>query len=147
MTPEIAAGLTELVADWVRRTAEARALAMVGSWARGNPLPDSDLDLLVLAVDPDRYFHTPPWPGGISFEHAGHRVVSHRIEDYGAVRSYQIQLAPSAELELSFGSVDWARTDPVDTGTAHIARDAFKIVVDKDALLQRLLDALATGPT
>jgi hypothetical protein len=142
MTPAVAAALTELVAEWVRQTRGARALAMVGSWARGNPRPDSDLDLLVLANEPDRYFRDPPWPDQMSFNKIGHRIESHSVEDYGAVRSYHIMLTPPAELELSFGSLGWASTAPADAGTVRIVSDACKIIVDKDALLQRLLAAL-----
>jgi len=34
---------------------------VAGSWARGNPRPDSDLDLIVLVSDPERYGTDAAW--------------------------------------------------------------------------------------
>jgi hypothetical protein len=41
--------LTAAVCSWAIRREDIRAMAMVGSWARGNPGPASDLDLLLLS--------------------------------------------------------------------------------------------------
>ena len=40
--------ITAAVANWAIERDDIRAMAILGSWVRGNPRPTSDLDLLVL---------------------------------------------------------------------------------------------------
>jgi uncharacterized protein len=42
------------VVRWALDRPDVRAVGMVGSWARGDARPDSDVDLVVLADDPAR---------------------------------------------------------------------------------------------
>jgi hypothetical protein len=139
VSPEAADSLTKLVAEWVRRTPELRALAVVGSRARGNPRPDSDLDLLVLAADPEKYRPGLLWTDRIHFGAAGFSLVAAKTARYGAVFSHHLRLSPRADVEVSFAAPGWAATNPIDAGTLQIVRTGFAVAVDKDGLFQRLL--------
>ena len=44
--------LLERAASWASTRGDVAALALVGSWARGAPRADSDVDLVLLTVDP-----------------------------------------------------------------------------------------------
>jgi predicted nucleotidyltransferase len=120
-----------------------RALALCGSWARGNPRPDSDLDLLIVAENPQRWRRRQQWLRDLTFETAGFHYARHRTATYGVVWSAHVELEPAAELELTFASPTWASTDPIDPGTHFIISDAFRVLVDKDGLLGRLLEVIS----
>jgi len=133
--------LTAMMQAFVRENDDFRAMGVCGSWARGNARPDSDLDILIIARDPDRLRRRQEWIGELKFRDADFRYLSHKTARYGAVWSAHIQLEPAAEVELGLAGESWASTSPIDSGTRHIVNDAFKIVVDKDGRLERLIAA------
>ena len=118
-----------------------RAVAICGSWARGDPGPASDLDVLIIAKDPKSLHCNQEWMKDLQFDDAGFRYVGHETATYGAVWSAHIDLEPHAALELTFAERCWASIDPIDPGTREVVTDAFQILVDKDSVLQRLRDA------
>lgn len=137
--------LTAIVRTLVDARDDLRALAVCGSGARGNPRPDSDLDLLIVARDVARWRDAHDWIGELPYGEARLAYRSHTAARYGAVWSAHIRLEPDAALELTFAAPDWANHDPVDPGTRQVVRDAFAIVVDKDKHLARLVEACAGG--
>jgi len=142
MSPKTAENLTALVAGWVARQPDLLGLALAGSWARGNARPESDLDLVILTTDPDRYRRDAAWLGTLGLEDAFYRIVSRTAAQYGVVWSWHLQLEPDATLELAFAGPGWASINPVEAGTRRVVEDGFKILVDKDGRLGALLDAL-----
>jgi predicted nucleotidyltransferase len=134
--------VTAAVADWAIERADIRAMAMLGSWARGNPRPGSDLDLLLLSDLAAEYQRCSTWLTGIDFRNAGFRPRSSERAVYGVVWSEHVHLLPAAEVELAFAKCSWAGTDPVDAGTRVVVRDAFQIIFDRDGILAKLVDAV-----
>jgi uncharacterized protein len=118
-----------------------RAVAICGSWARGDPGPDSDLDVLIITKDPESLRCNKEWIRELEFADAGFRYVGHETVTYGVVWSAHISLEPHAALELTFAEPSWASVDPLDPGTREVVTDAFEILVDKDSVLQRLRNA------
>jgi hypothetical protein len=145
MTPEQANALIAVIARWVDARSDLRGLALCGSWARGDARVDSDLDLVVLSAEPDRLADQGFLPE-IDFPGAGFQSVSATKAHYGAVWSWHIDLHPSADVELTVAALAWASTAPMDEGTRAIAKDALRILVDKDELLKRLLGKLDEAP-
>ena len=145
MTPDQARALTDAIARWVEARPDLKSLALVGSWARGAARPDSDIDLLVLANDPSAFRTSRDWLAQVL--PPPFRVLSERIVDYGGVFSWHTLVGPEVELELSFGPLAWAATDPIDAGTLGVVRGGFRIIVDKDGRLRRLVDAVDSLPT
>jgi predicted nucleotidyltransferase len=145
MQPAGADAIVRAVAAWARTRRDIRAMALVGSWARGNPHRRSDIDLVLLSDRAAEYRRRRKWLAEIDFEGAGYRVQSSQNARYGAVWSRHVTLVPSAKVELTFAKRSWARTDPVDPGTRGIVMDAFRTIVDKDRLLAALIDAMMSG--
>jgi len=133
------------VARWAIERDDIRALALAGSWARGNPRQASDIDLLLLSDRAHDYRGRRKWLSEINFRDAGYRQQSSESAIYGVVWSRHIHLLPAVELELTFAPCSWAKTDPVDEGTQGLVKDAFRIIFDRDGILARLVAAVASG--
>ena len=46
------------------------------------------------------------------------------------------------EVEFDLTNTEWASTNPVDDGTKRVVTDGMKILVDKNGLLKKLLEAV-----
>ena len=137
--------IIDAVMDWAIERADVRAMACVGSWARGDPRDASDIDLLLLTDRTEEYRRRRKWLSEIDFGKAGFRVQSNESAVYGAVWSRHVHLLPMAEVELTFANCSWARTDPIDCGTRGVVEDALRIAFDKDGALARLVSVVMAG--
>jgi predicted nucleotidyltransferase len=133
--------IVSAVARWAIERDDIRAMALAGSWARGNPRQVSDIDLLLLSDRAHDYRGRPD----IDFASAGYRLLLSGSAIYGVVWSRHVKLLPAAEVELTFAACSWARTNPVDGGTRGVVQDAFRIIFDKDGILAKLVDAVMPG--
>jgi hypothetical protein len=138
VTPQQADLLVDAVRVWLEGRNDLRALAVAGSWARGNPKPSSDLDLIIVASDPEKYQFPDGWLCDVPFAIAGFKIDHYATCMYGIVWSCRVSLQPDAEVELTFAASAWANINPLDPGTKFVVADAFRIIVDKDGALQRL---------
>lgn len=137
-----AGGIVSAVTAWALAHEDIRGMALVGSWARGNPHQGSDIDLLLLSDRADEYRRRRKWLNEIDFEGAGYRVLSTENASYGVVWSQHITLVPAAKVEMTFARCSWARIDPVDVGTRSVVTDAFRVIFDKDRILAMLVEAV-----
>jgi uncharacterized protein len=133
------------VSSWATKRGDIRAMALVGSWARGNQGQASDIDLLLLSDRADEYRHSQEWLAEIDFRGTGYRLNSSESANYGVVCSRHIHLLPAAEVELTFAGCCWAQTEPIDDGTRSMVKDAFQIIFDKDGMLSTLIAAVMSG--
>lgn len=137
--------IVNAVTNWAVKRGDIRAMALVGSWARGNPHQVSDIDLLLLSDRVYEYRHCQEWLTEIGFGGAGYRLNSSESATYGVVWSRHVHLLPAAEVELAFAKCSWAQTEPVDGGTRGVVNDAFQIIFDKDGMLSKLISAVMSG--
>ncbi|HTC05663.1 MAG TPA: nucleotidyltransferase domain-containing protein [Xanthobacteraceae bacterium] len=137
-----ASALVSAVTSWAIRRGDIRAMALVGSWARGDPNQISDIDLLLLSDRVHEYRRCQEWLTEIDFAGAGYRLHSSESASYGVVWSRHVHLLPAAEVELAFAACSWAQTAPVDDGTRGVVKDAFRIIFDKDEMLSKLVAAV-----
>jgi predicted nucleotidyltransferase len=86
--------LLTMVRGMVQARDDLRALAVCGSWARGSPRADSDLDLLILAREPTEWRTHLDWLRDLPFEQAGFRIRAVETATYGEVWSAHICLGP-----------------------------------------------------
>ena len=133
--------LIAIVREMVEGCDELRALALCGSWARGDARPDSDIDLLALARDPAPWRNDTSWVIGLPYARARLAYRGHWIASYGIAWSAHVDLGPGVELELTFAPPSWADIDPIDPGTRAVVSGGFEIEVDKDDRLARLAEA------
>lgn len=134
--PDRVASILDRVTDWAKSRPDVRGLALAGSRARGQAREDSDIDLLLLTGDPNR-FRDPAWLADLDWPRA-----RWSDEEYGAVWSRRIWLNAEAEIKLSFAYLAWADVSPIDPGTRKVFSDGFRIVYDPDGLFERLAIAI-----
>lgn len=140
---ELTDAILRVAAGWAAAQSDIVGLALVGSWARGTARPDSDIDLMVLTHDPERYRRDRSWLAEIDWALIGLPVIGWRDADYGAVWSRHITLADAVEVEFSFGEPSWAETEPIDIGTHRVAARGLRPLYDPRDLFTGLLDAIA----
>jgi RimJ/RimL family protein N-acetyltransferase len=135
--PEEVEALLSHVAEWAGGRSDLVAVAVVGSRARGPARGDSDLDLVLLSCDPERYFREESWAqeiGGAQVRGSAHR---------GMLFEQRLTTAAGLELDLGIGPPHWASTQPLDAGTERVAREGLRIVYDPEKVLARLKEAVA----
>ncbi len=120
---------------WGSRRADVRAIALVGSWARGEASCGSDVDVVLLTTDPASYLTTDDWALAL-----GAKVVGTR--QWGVLTERRLLTATGVEVDFGVVHPSWAATAPIDEGTAEVARDGLIPVYDPDAVLQRLKHAV-----
>jgi len=131
--------LLERIATWAASREDVRAVALVGSWARGTAVPDSDVDLIVLADDPGGCADDPSWLDALGV--AG----PVRVGEWGPLSERRGVTPEGVEVEVCFGPPAWAATDPVDPGTARVVADGLRVVHDPGEHLAALLAAVKLG--
>lgn len=117
---------------WAEERQDIRALALVGSFARGDARPDSDLDIVLLTRDPGMFLRDTTWVS--TFERAANIV---DIEPYGKVTSVRALFDDGLEVEFGIAPADWA-SEPYDKGTEHVVRGGIAVLMDRDGHVTRL---------
>jgi len=135
LNPATACELTRIIAAWAADKPTCRAVAIVGSFARGQAKPGSDLDLLILTTSPDRYGSSLEWLAATGLAAAGYRIRAAERARYGRAFSWHIELEREGLLELTFADPSWAERESIDPGTRRVVADGMVIVADKDGLL------------
>ncbi|MER7013522.1 nucleotidyltransferase domain-containing protein [Saccharopolyspora sp. NPDC000359] len=126
--------------EWADTCPDVQALALVGSYARppGAETDESDVDIIVVTSDPDRYTG--------STGHLPQVLVLPllRAEQWGPVAERRLRHAATGlVVELNLTTPRWAATDPeVDGGTRRVVRDGLRVLRDPEGLLARLVEAV-----
>lgn len=126
------------VLAWASTQEDVVALALVGSWARGNPHRHSDMDFIILSDAPRTRSADVGWTRALCRTFLHGRLKHWCNGFYGAVWSRHFTLASGQEIELSFGAQPWACTAPIDSGTRYVVQDAMVVLYDPLGLLATL---------
>lgn len=123
------------VTAWAAGRGDVVGLLLVGSVARNEARPDSDVDLMLLVTDPDRY-RAGTWTASLGL---GQPAL---MRTWGVITERRFIIASGLEVELNVGAADWARTEPCDPGTRRVVTDGARILHDPSGILRDLLHAL-----
>lgn len=140
--PDVAAvaGFLDSVTRWAPRQAGVLAVGLAGSWARGAASPLSDVDLVVVVTDPDRWLADDAWLADFG------SVTRVEDEDWGLLRSRRVFFADGLEVEFGITTEAWTRP-PLDPGTRGVIADGFRVLYDLDGALGRAVAAVRlAGP-
>lgn len=134
--------ILELVRAWTETQPRIRAVALVGSWARGQARANSDLDLMFLTSNPELFLHNASWHHCLLWQEIGLEISDYYDLTYGVVWSRHLCFNSRQEIEFSFGALNWADTKPIDLGTYRVASSGLKIIYDPDRLLANLMTTM-----
>ncbi len=107
-----------------------QAIALVGSYARGTARDDSDIDLVILTHQPQKYLEELKWIKGFG------SVEKHQTEDYGKLASIRVWYENGVEVEYGITGPDWAAL-PLDAGTQEVIRGGMIVLFERGNLLSR----------
>jgi hypothetical protein len=107
---------------------DPKAIALVGSHARGAARETSDVDLILLTENPQAYFEDVDWIRRFG------EPIRWQSEDWGKIRSLRVWYKSGLEVEFGVGDLDWA-SPPVDEGTRRVILDGVKVLHDQDGFL------------
>ena len=126
------------VRDWAAHQPTIAAVALVGSHARSEVRPDSDIDLVLLCEEPHAFLAHTSW-----IHHFGEVRTCH-TEDWGVVTSLRVHYTESFEVEFGLTTLAWAGL-PVDPGTQYVVAPGMRILWDREGLLGRLWEAVSAA--
>ncbi|MGD8402164.1 MAG: nucleotidyltransferase domain-containing protein [Anaerolineales bacterium] len=118
------------VTQWAATQEDIQALALVGSYARGAAKETSDVDLVLIAREPERYLHDLDWIGRFG------SVEEQQIEDYGLLISVRVWYADGPEVEYGLTDERWT-TVPLDEGSRRVIADGMRVLFERGPILSR----------
>ena len=113
-----------------------KALLLIGSYARGEAREDSDIDLVLLTDQPNKYLDD------VTFARAFGITEKIEKEYWGRVTSLRIWYQDSFEVELGVTTPDWITGRPLDSGTLRALTDGAKVLIDNIGGIEELIKTL-----
>ncbi len=123
------------VSEWAKDSGEVISLALVGSYARNQARPDSDIDFMILCGDKNALIKKVSWL--VIFGEPA-RIEK---EEWGVVDAYRVHYHDGPEIEFGIANVSWADI-PIDAGTRQVVANGMQILVDKTGLLGKLQESI-----
>ena len=115
---------------WASDQPDVQGLALVGSYARGAAKDDSDIDLVILTDQPQKYLGDLKWIDRFGV------VEKHQTEDYGKLISLRVWYQNGHEVEYGITTPAWAMT-PLDAGTQEVILGGMIVLFERGILLSR----------
>jgi len=100
---------------------------------------------MVITSNPELFRQETQWIHEIDWDQLELSVANWKDAEYGLVWSRHVLLSNGLEVELGFGSPQWAAVDPIDTGTKQVVLDGCWILLDPTGLLNQLLQRATQG--
>ena len=127
--------LTELV-SWAGSEEVVLGVALVGSYARGEARPDSDIDLVLLCKESAALLNDTQWLARFG------DTVSSRHGDYGVVQSEHVLYSDGLNVEYGVTTLEWTETQPIDDGTRRVVTDGLRILYDPSGAFRKIQEAV-----
>lgn len=121
------------LSSWAAGQSQLSGVLLVGSHARGVSWPDSDVDLVLLAVDPQIYLKNIEWAADFS------PVSRHALEDWGKLTSLRVWYQNGLEVEFGFTNQSWI-TSPLDAGTRQVLAAGYRILFERHSLISKVIE-------
>jgi len=117
-------------AGWADAQPDIQAVALVGSYARNAATKTSDIDLVIIANQPETYLQDVAWTRRFG------QVRRQQVEDYGKVTSIRVWYTDGREVEYGITNESWAAL-PLDEGTHRVISDGMRVLFEREPILSR----------
>ena len=124
-------GFVSEFSRWAANLPDILAVALVGSYARNEATDTSDVDLVILAREPEAYLQETQWARYFG------PIDRQQIENYGKVTSLRIWYSAGHEVEYGFTDRTWAAL-PLDEGSKKVISGGMEILYERESILSRL---------
>ncbi|HEY3476288.1 MAG TPA: nucleotidyltransferase domain-containing protein [Anaerolineales bacterium] len=115
---------------WASEQPDVQGVALVGSYARGEARDDSDIDLVILTEQPQKYLDGLKWTERFGI------VEKTQTEDYGKLTSLRVWYQNGLEVEYGITEPDWASV-PLDAGTREVILGGMIVLFERGMLLSK----------
>ncbi len=129
-------GFLNQFTEWAASREDVMAVVLVGSFARGAARDDSDIDLVLICDDPQRYLKDDQWLKNFG------GVTAVQNEDWGLVQSRRVFYEGVGEVEFGLTTAQWTATNPVDAGTRRVIIDGARILYDRKGVMVALMKVM-----
>jgi predicted nucleotidyltransferase len=116
---------------WAANQPGILAVALVGSYARNQATDASDVDLVIIASEPETYLQDTRWA-----QHFG-TISLQQMESYGKVTSLRVCYSGGHEIEYGITDDMWPAL-PLDEGTTKVISGGVQILFERGSILSRL---------
>ena len=117
--------------QWAASQPGILAVALLGSYARNEATPASDVDLLIIASEPDTYIQDTRWA------HYFGPISRQQFENYGKVTSLRVWYSGGPEIEYGFTDETWTVL-PLDEGTKKVISGGMQILSERRPVLSQM---------
>jgi predicted nucleotidyltransferase len=124
------------VQRWAYYNEGILGLALIGSYARHQAKPESDIDFMIICGENLKLENDLSWINRFG------KVKSCNIENWGIVTSIRVFYKDGQEIEFGIASKEWANL-PVDVGTHRVISDGMIILKDSIKLLSALQETIS----
>jgi predicted nucleotidyltransferase len=124
---------------WAKEQSDIEGAALIGSYARGTAIENSDVDLMILTSNTSRYLNNKEWLSVFG------EIGRSQNETWGVVETVRAFYRTGLEIEYNFAAPSWAAL-PVDSGTRRVVNDGIKVVFDPKRKFDALKKALSARP-
>jgi len=117
---------------WSESDPNTLAGVLVGSHARGQARPDSDIDLVFICDDSAKFLESDEWIN----QFGSYKSINR--EDWGNVQTRRVFFDSGLEVEFNFTDKEWTKL-LLDTGTKAVLENGYQVLVGKLNLLVGIL--------
>lgn len=128
MTSQLPAEIFQQLKQFGADEPAIKAVIVVGSFARGTAGPDSDVDLVIITTDVQRFLNERTW-----IEKFG-KIRSCELEDYKLVQSLRVVYKDGPEMEFGITSMEWI-ADAQRQSSGEILSGGYRVIYDPDNLV------------
>jgi predicted nucleotidyltransferase len=118
------------VTEWASNQPDIQTLALIGSYARNAATETSDVDLVLIVTDPNRYLQDTSWVQQFG------TVKEQQTENYGLLISIRVWYTDGREVEYGITDERWSAI-PLDEGTRRVIADGMRVLFERGNVLSR----------
>jgi predicted nucleotidyltransferase len=118
------------VTEWASNQPDIQTLALIGSYARNAATETSDVDLVLIVTDPNRYLQDTSWVQQFG------TVKEQQTENYGLLISIRVWYTDGREVEYGITDERWSAI-PLDEGTRRVIADEMRVLFERGNVLSR----------